>query len=131
MITFLYASILGVMLFLISMEAISARRRNQISLGVGDSKEIEAIVSAHHNFSSYTPMLLILLFGLEYSKVYPSYIIHLFGILITLGRTFHYYAFRGKKMDFKNRVRGMQLTLWSLLILGLLNFATFVKIRFF
>jgi uncharacterized membrane protein YecN with MAPEG domain len=127
MITFFYASILGVLFFLISIETINARRRNKISLGVGADREIESIVSAHDNFSSYTPILVILLYGLEASKEFPIYIVHIFGVLIFLGRILHFNAFRKVKMDFKSRVRGMKLTLWSLLIMSFLNVYAYLK----
>ncbi|WP_034719114.1 MAPEG family protein [Bacteriovorax sp. DB6_IX] len=130
MMTFLYASLLGVLYFLISLETINARRRNQISLGVGDNRQIEQIVSAHSNFSAYTPILLILLFGLENSEQVSPYIVHLFGLLIFFGRIFHYRAFRKEKMNFKYRVLGMRLTLWSLLVMSLVNIWAIGKIHF-
>ena len=117
MISFIYIGLAGLLLFKISLETIKARRKHQISLGMGENNEIASIVSAHSNFVSYTPLLLILLLVLEYSQFFPVLVIHLFGIIIILGRFLHFYAFKGE-MAFKPRVVGMHMTLWPLLIMS-------------
>lgn len=125
MITSLYAGLLALIYFRISLDAINARRKHQISLGPGKENEIEQIVSAHSNYSAYTPILIILLFGAEFQPELPRELIHIFGVLITAGRTLHYLAFKNK-MNFLYRKWGMYLTLWPILILGLLNIILFI-----
>ncbi len=121
----IYAGILGILLFKISLETIKARKTHRISLGTGDNAQIQAIVSAHSNFVAYTPLFLILLYSIERYKGYPSLLFHTLGCLFILGRLLHYKSFTKEKMDFKNRVRGMKLTLLPILILSFSNIVMF------
>ena len=121
MITGLYAAILALLYARISLKVIGARRQNRISLGAGQQGEISAIVSAHANFAAYVPLLLLLTYFLEVGGRTSPYVLHLIAAAYTIGRVLHYLAFRGPEMKFRLRVAGMQLTLWPLIVLALLN----------
>lgn len=125
MITMLYAGILALIYFKLSLEVIKARRVHQVSLGYGPNNEIAQIVSAHGNFAAYIPLLLILAFLLEQSGAMPGYVIHILAGVFTLGRVLHFLAFAGDKMKFPFRILGMHMTLWPLVFLALLNIAVF------
>ncbi|MDC1175616.1 MAPEG family protein [Bacteriovoracaceae bacterium] len=127
MISNLYLGLLTLLYVMITLETIKARQRNQISLGAGKTFEIEAIVSAHSNFNSYVPLLMILLFSAEWFMILPKFIIHLLGIMIFLGRTFHFIAFRGNKMNFKLRTIGMHMTIWPLMFLAITSIYAYAK----
>lgn len=127
MITQLYAGILALILLFISMDTIKARRFHKVSIGLGPNNEIATMASAHSNFISYVPILLLLLFFAESSQLISKYIIHLGGLTISIGRILHYMAFRSPKMNFKWRVIGMKLTLWPLIILGLINIYIYLR----
>ncbi len=127
MITQLYAGILALILFFISMDTIKARRFHKVSIGLGPNNEIAPMASAHSNFIAYVPILLLLLFFAESSQLISKYIIHLGGLAISIGRIFHYMAFRSPKMNFKWRVTGMKLTLWPLIIFGLINIYIYLR----
>ena len=126
MITSLYASLLAVLFFRISIDTIKARRSQKISLGTGKNDEIASIVSAHHNFASFVPVLLFMTFLVEHSGRIPDAAIHLVAGAYTAGRYLHYLAFSGEKMNFKQRVLGMQMTLFPLLILAGMNFYIYI-----
>ena len=121
MITGLYAAFLAFLYVRISLKVIGARRQNRISLGAGAQGEISAIVSAHSNFAAYVPLLLLLTYFLEVGGRTSPYVLHVIAALYTLGRVLHYLAFRGPTMKFRLRVAGMQLTLWTLIVLAALN----------
>ena len=121
MITGLYAAILALLYARISLKVIGARRQNRISLGAGPQGEISAIVSAHANFAAYVPLLLLLTYFLEVGGRTSPYVLHVIAAAYTFGRILHYLAFRGPEMKFRLRVAGMQLTLWPLIVLALLN----------
>jgi len=125
MITGLLTGLLGLIYFLISLDVIKARIKHQISLGYGKNNEIASIVSAHGNFISYTPFLLILLYFIEISGVFHWVVILIFGGSFFIGRVLHYLSFRSKKMNFKLRKLGMQLTLYPLLIMAICNIGIF------
>lgn len=126
MITSFYAGILGILLTLISWETILVRRKLKISLGMGENNEIAHLVSAHSNFCSYTAIMLILLYFAETSHDFHFLLIHLLGLMFTIGRFYHYFAFRSGKVKFKYRVRGMRLTLIPLVVLSLLNLYSYI-----
>lgn len=129
MITGLYAGILGLLFFKLSVDTIRGRRTHKISLGTGPQNEILPLVSAHSNFSGYVPLLLILLYIAEEAKL-SAYLIHAFGISITLGRVFHYLAMKEGGNAFKKRVTGMMLTLWPLIILSVMSVGIYFRSLF-
>lgn len=130
MITSLYASLLAILYFKISIDTVRARRRFKISLGTGENNELLKYVSAHSNFSAYTPMLLILTFLLETSEQFPPFVIYIIASVFTLGRLLHYLGMTAEKMNFKLRVPGMAMTFMSLNALAVLNLFAYVKINF-
>jgi uncharacterized membrane protein YecN with MAPEG domain len=125
MITSFYAGALSLIYVKISLETIKARRKHQISLGPGKNNEIEPFTSAHDNFAAYTCLLLILLYFLENTGLFPHGVIHLLGTIITVGRGLHFLGLISKPMNFKLRKWGMYLTLWPLLGMGILNIFTY------
>jgi uncharacterized membrane protein YecN with MAPEG domain len=125
MITSIFASILGILYFRLSLDTISSRRKNKVSLGAGDNNQVLQVMSAHSNYSNYVPILLILLYLLESSQKIPWWAIVLLGSIFTLGRVLHYLAFKNK-MNFKLRVRGMQMTLIPLMIMSVMNLIVFL-----
>ncbi|MCB0348363.1 MAG: MAPEG family protein, partial [Bdellovibrionales bacterium] len=121
------AGILALLFIKITADTILARRRLQISLGSGPNNEIASLVSAHSNFSSYVIYFLFLTYLVEQSGIAPGYLIHIIAAAFTLGRLSHYVAFSGKRMNFKLRVLGMQLTIVPMVILALTNILIFIK----
>lgn len=120
MITSLFAGVLWLLFFAITMKTIKARRSNSISLGDGDSGEISGVVSAHSNFSSYAIFFLFLMFLVEELSMTPRGVLYFLGTIFTIGRYLHFKALSGPKMNFKFRVLGMHMTLWPSLGLSLI-----------
>lgn len=131
MITGLFAGILGLMYFRFSIATIRARRSSKVSLGFGDDNQIQAVVSAHGNAAAYIPLFLILLYTYENSAHSFFYVTIGLGLAFCLGRWLHFKAMTAPKMDFKNRVRGMKLTLLPLVILSLANMYVSIRGLFF
>jgi uncharacterized membrane protein YecN with MAPEG domain len=129
MITSFYAGILGLLYFVISLETIKARRKEKISLGAGSENQIIHLVSAHNNFASYVPLFLILLFLIEKAG-YHFFFIHLIGIIFFGGRMLHFLTMKNKEKTFTKRKLGMQMTLFPLIILSLMNCYDFLKTLF-
>ena len=127
MITGFYAGILALLYFKISLEVVKARRKHRVNLGMGRNHEIAEIVSAHGNFSSYVPILLIMTFLLENTNLIPSWGIHIIAATYTAGRFFHFSAFMVKKTNHKIRKPSMYMTLWPMIILAVLNIFAFGK----
>jgi len=120
MITSLYAGLLGILYFFISLETIKARGSEKVSLGTGNQNQIIHIVSAHSNFASYTPIFLLLFYFLETFQI-NFLLVHMMGIVFITGRILHYLTMKNKEESFKQRKLAMQLTLWPLIILSSCN----------
>lgn len=120
MVTSLYVGILGLLYFKISMDTIVARGREKVSLGPGAQNEILHLVSAHGNFASYTPIFLMMFFLLEIQNVSPV-LLYILGSAFILGRMLHYLTMKDKERVFKKRKLAMQLTLWPLIALSVIN----------
>lgn len=126
MITGLYAGVLGLLFFRISMDTISARRSHKIALGSGPNNEIAHLIAAHSNFSAYAPVLLFLLYLLETSAVHPV-VVHGLGIVIVAGRVVHYLSMKSRETTFSRRKLGMMMTLYPLIILSALAIGFYIR----
>jgi len=80
MIVSFYAGLLALLYFKLSVDVIKARRLHKVSLGCGPNDEIAAVISAHANFAAYVPLLLLLLWMVETSTVFPSPLVHAIGM---------------------------------------------------
>lgn len=127
MVTSMFAAVLTLLFVVMTFRVIKGRRKNKISLGYGPNNEIIELVSAHSNFSNYTFLFLILMHLAESSGFISIYIFLIIGIIFMYARVIHFEAMISEKMNFKSRVRGMQLTIISLIVLAVLNFYTFLK----
>jgi hypothetical protein len=117
MITSVFAALLGIFYFFLTIFVIKTRRRLKISLGDGNNPEMLQAISAHSNFQSYTPFLLILLYLVESISVLPNYLVIALGLIIFMGRLFHFQGIVTNNL--KMRVPGMIMTLFPLMVISL------------
>ncbi len=120
MISAVYASLLALLIVWLSIKVINVRRTHKVRLGDGDIPELRAAVRAQGNATEYIPILLILLILLELAGAMPL-IIHLAGVAILCGRLIHARGIFKDAMPY--RVLGMQITLYTLILLALANIA--------
>ena len=116
--TSIYAGFCGLMLCWLALQTIKLRRANKVKLGDGGVAELQAAIRAHGNFAEYMPIVLILLFLLEYNGAHPV-IIHIIGIAFMVGRYTHANAILND--DLRQRVKGIGFTLNILIGLSLAN----------
>ncbi|AWL11747.1 Inner membrane protein YecN [Saliniradius amylolyticus] len=107
MITLLYASVLAILLLVLSYNVVTYRRKHQISTGDGGNKLLEIAARAHGNAVENIPFALLLIYLLEQSGLAP-WIIHLLGIVLLLGRLSHAHGLLRSKIPF--RFWGMVMT---------------------
>lgn len=113
-ITALFAGILGVLYFRVSLKAIFARSDAKVWSGTGtEDSKLARRIRAHANFAEYIPFLLIMMALLEFHGFAAGFM-YTFGIAIILGRLLHEKGMT--KNISKYRVIGMQLTIWPLLL---------------
>jgi uncharacterized protein len=113
MITPLYAALFGIGLIWLSFKVIGLRRKDKVSLGVGDNEKLERRVRAHANYCEFVPLGLLLVYFVEITWKQPV-LTHAIALTLLVGRAAHAYAFLGERMFFKWRVRGMVLTFLSI-----------------
>ena len=121
--SFIYVALSAFVLYKISINVISERRKNKISFGDDGNRTLIRRIRAQGNFIEYTPIFLISLIGIEwigYEKNISYYLIyvHSLGIIFILGRIFHAISLYQKKISFR-RI-GMRITFYSLIANGLI-----------
>ena len=118
MITSIYASLSALLIVRLSISVIKLRRKNQISVGDGGNEELQLAIRTHSNAVEYIPIALLLLLTLELNGA-TKILIHLLGATLIIGRIIHSIGVPAKNL--KRRVLGMQITIFLLIALALLN----------
>lgn len=118
MITSIYASLAALFIVRLSLAVIKLRRKNRVSVGDGGNEALQLAIRAHANAVEYIPMALMLLLLLELNGA-PKLLIHSLGAALLIGRILHAMGLSGK--DLKKRVLGMQITIYLLIGLAILN----------
>lgn len=118
MITSLYASLSALLIVRLSISVIKLRRINRIRVGDGGNEELQLAIRTHANAVEYIPITLLLLLMLELNGA-PKILIHILGATLITGRIIHAIGFPAK--DLKKRILGMQITIYLLIGLAILN----------
>jgi len=129
MTTSLYVGLLGLILIFLSVKIIQNRRFAKISLGDDGNSLLQSKIRAHGNFIEYAPIFLIMLISVEIGGL-NKYLVHLFGIIFTIGRVSHAYGMMISEIRSKNflfRQAGMFCTFFCLGSLAFILFIQFVQ----
>ncbi len=118
MISAIYAAPAALLILWLSLNVIKLRHREGVNLGDGDNAALRLAMATQSNAVEYIPIALLLLFALE-SNDAPLVLVHTLGVAILAGRVLHARAML--RQNLSNRVRAMQITIWSLLLLALVN----------
>ena len=116
MITALYASLLAILLFILSIRVIGLRGSPIfafMALGKDDDELLQRAVRAHGNLTEYLPTMLILLFFLETAGVAGTKL-HVLAGAFLLGRVMHGICMGFMRSSMPMRVVGIALTLLPL-----------------
>jgi len=117
-ITPLYAGILAIFFFALSVRVV-ALRRGGVSLGDGGNPAMLRRIRGHGNFAEYVPFILLMMGFLELSHVSP-YLLHGLGIVLVVARLLHGYALSFTQKFFLGRFLGTVLTFGLLVVCGVL-----------
>ena len=118
MVTALYASLLAILLFILSIRVIGLRGNPAfafIAQGKGDDELLQRAIRAQGNLTEYAPTMLILLFLLETSGVADAKLHGLAGAFL-LGRVMHGICMGFMRSNMPLRVGGTALTLLPLAV---------------
>jgi len=100
------------------LNVIKKRRKNKVSIGDGGNEELKIAMAAQSNAIEFVPIALLLLFALEYNHA-NILVVHMFGVALMIGRVIHARSLLSS--HFKGRVLGMQVTIYTIIGLGVLN----------
>ena len=126
MITGIYAALAALLIVILALKVIGLRRQYKVALGDGGNQDLLAAIRAHANAVEYLPIGLLLLLLLELSQG-PAWLIHLLGSLFIIGRLIH--ANGVSKAIIPRRIIGMQITIWLLIMMAILNLLAFAGIQ--
>ena len=127
-ITAIFASLLALLFFRLSIRVIELRRSNKVSLGDGGHEDLKRAVRGQANCAEYGPIavMLILIAELQSPGQILTVVLAVLAAAFLLGRVMHGYAFAATAGSSSLRVRGMQLTLLPLVLLAILNIAILI-----
>ena len=118
MITSIYASLSALLIVRLTLSVIKLRRKNRIIVGDGENEELQLAIRTHGNAVEYIPIALLLLLMLELNGA-PKILIHLLGATLLIGRIIHAIGVPAKNL--RKRILGMQITIYLLIALAILN----------
>jgi len=126
LITAFFSSILALIFYKLSINVIRLRRKYKVSLGSSKKhKDLDQAIRAHGNLSEFLPIGLILLACLEVNHL-PKIVVFMCGLFFLIGRYLHATSFLKEEIDSSNRVLGMKITHWSIILMAILNIITVV-----
>ena len=105
-----YAALLTPIFVFISLRVIRARRGAGFAIGDGGNADLLRRMRVQANFAEYVPLALILL-ALSESLAAPVWLLHVFGMMLLLGRTVHAFGVSQSDEQFAFRVSGVALTM--------------------
>jgi len=117
-ITPLYAGILAILFFVLSLRVV-ALRGHGASLGDGGNPILLRRIRGHGNFAEYVPFVLLMMAMLELSH-YSIYLLHAFGVILVVARLLHAYALSFTETFKFGRFWGTALTFGLVLVCGAL-----------
>lgn len=109
-ITPIYAALLALVFFFLSIRIIKLRRLHRVALGDNDKPILKRAIAAHQNFAQYVPFALVLLLLIELQGT-PKLLINILGILLLFARCMHAYGISQIKENYKIRTYSMIMTL--------------------
>ncbi len=108
-ITFLYAALLALLFFGLSVRTLRLRGRLRIAVGDQGNETMLRAMRAHSNFAEYVPLTLLLMYFVELAGGRPL-LLHALGLSLLVGRVIHAYGVSQVRENYRFRAVGMVLT---------------------
>lgn len=108
-VTALYALPLCLLYVALSYRVIGIRKRLRVGLGDGGDAALTRAIRVHGNFAEYVPLALVVIALAEINGV-SSWVVHVLGLLLLLGRCAHAWGVSQPEENFRFRVFGMLST---------------------
>ena len=116
-------SLLALLFVRLSLQVVRLRRKNRVSLGDGGHEDLRRAIRGQGNCAEYGPIgvLLVLVAELQSAHIIATIVLGVLAAAFLLGRVLHGYAFAFTTGNMTLRVRGMQLTILTILALAAFN----------
>jgi uncharacterized protein len=118
-ITGLYAALAALLVIVLSIRVVWLRNAERVGIGTGGNERLARAVRAHANAVEYLPLALLLLLILDLDQTWP-WLLHVFGIVLIVGRVLHAIGLSNNSGLSFGRATGIVLTLAVTLAMALL-----------
>jgi uncharacterized membrane protein YecN with MAPEG domain len=112
-VTPVYAALLGLLFFVLSVRTLRLRRKLRIAIGDAGNQQLLRAMRVHSNFAEYVPLTLLLVFLVESGGAHSA-LVHALCLCLLLGRLAHGYGVGKIAEDFRYRIFGMAMTFTAL-----------------
>jgi uncharacterized membrane protein YecN with MAPEG domain len=117
-ITAFYGGLLAPLFIFLAIRVIGFRRSARVAVGDGGNMQLLRRMRVHANFAEYVPFALLLM-ALAESLHAWSWLLHLLGIVLIIGRLSHAYGVSQAKEVLRFRIAGMLCTFTVMCIAAL------------
>ncbi|WHZ18480.1 MAG: hypothetical protein OJF55_000629 [Rhodanobacteraceae bacterium] len=117
-----YAALGALLILVLAMRVMWLRNTQGVGIGHGGHDDLARAIRAHANATEYLPIAMLLLTLLALEQTRPAWL-HVFGIVLIVGRVLHAFGFSGNAGRSFGRVTGIALTLLSTLAMAILLIA--------
>ncbi|MBS0432677.1 MAG: MAPEG family protein [Proteobacteria bacterium] len=124
-ITGLYAALSALLVVVLAARVMWLRNTGKVGIGTGGNERLARAIRAHANAVEYLPIALLLLLILDLDGSQP-WLLHLFGIVLIVGRVLHAIGLSSYAGVSFGRAAGIALTLLVILAMALLLLWKFV-----
>ena len=118
-ITGLYAALGALLIVVLSLRVVWLRNTRKVGLGHGGDETLGRAIRVHANAIEYLPLALLLLLILELDQT-RTWLLHLFGIVLIIGRVLHAAGLSSSAGRSFGRETGIVLTLLVIIAMALL-----------
>lgn len=115
----LYAALGALLIFALALRVMRLRHRHRVGLGTGGDESLACAIRAHANSIEYLPIALLLLLILELDQT-RAWLLHVFGIVLIVGRILHAIGLSTNAGTSFGRFVGTGLTMLVILAMALL-----------
>ncbi len=124
----LYAALAALLVVVLSIRVVLLRNSEKVGIGTGGNERLARAIRAHANAVEYLPIALLLLLILDLDQT-QTWLLHLFGIVLIVGRVLHAIGLSGSAGRSFGRIAGISLTLLVIVAMALLLLWRFVAVH--
>jgi uncharacterized membrane protein YecN with MAPEG domain len=122
-----YAGLGACLIVALAMRVMWLRNAHGVGLGSGGNERLARAIRAHANAIEYLPVALLLLVVLALEQTRP-WLLHVFGIVLIVGRILHAIGLSGSPGRSFGRAAGIALTVLVMLAMAVLLVARFAML---